>query len=290
MSSNQKSVLSLFVVHALGVLFALALSTNSTVIAGVPSPMWLVFGAFAIPWVMFIPAYAWQTEKFFDLTGSATYMSVAVVGLLLANKLTPTQFVVATCTAIWAGRLGWFLFSRIREDGKDGRFDDIKPSFFRFLNVWSIQGLWVTITAACVIAVLTTQQTTQNHALMWLGLLVWVAGFAVEVIADQQKKAFRADVTNQGKFIQTGLWARSRHPNYFGEITLWLGVAIMAIPVLASWQWLALSSPVVVFLLLNYVSGIPLLEKRADEKWGTQEDYQQYKRNTPVLVPALRRS
>jgi steroid 5-alpha reductase family enzyme len=104
-------------------------------------------------------------------------------------------------------------------------------------------------------------------------------------VSDAQKNRFRADPANRGKFIQTGLWAWSRHPNYFGEIVLWIGVAIIALPVLRGWQYLTLISPVFVTLLLTRVSGVPMLERRADEKWGGQEDYEAYKARTPVLIP-----
>ena len=113
-------------------------------------------------------------------------------------------------------------------------------------------------------------------------------GFAFEAVADSQKSRFRADPANKGRFIHTGLWAWSRHPNYFGEIVLWIGVAIIALPVLRGWQWVTLISPVFVTLLLTRVSGVPMLEKRADEKWGGQEDYEAYKERTPVLVPRPR--
>ena len=107
----------------------------------------------------------------------------------------------------------------------------------------------------------------------------------IEIIADRQKSKFKDDPNNEGKFINVGLWAWSRHPNYFGEIVLWTGMAIVAVPVLQGWQWATLISPVFVAFLLIRVSGIPLLEKKADERWGGQEDYEEYKRRTPVLVP-----
>ncbi|MGD8865403.1 MAG: DUF1295 domain-containing protein, partial [Anaerolineales bacterium] len=103
--------------------------------------------------------------------------------------------------------------------------------------------------------------------------------------ADAQKSRFKADPNNEGDFISSGLWAWSRHPNYFGEIMLWIGVALIAAPVLRGWQWVTMISPVFVTLLITQVSGVPMLEKRADETWGGQEDYEQYKKNTPVLIP-----
>jgi steroid 5-alpha reductase family enzyme len=186
---------------------------------------------------------------------------------------------------IWAGRLGSFLFRRIRRAGKDNRFDDIKPSFIRFLNAWTIQALWVTFTVGAALVAITTTNRKELDLFAFIGLLVWLLGFGIEVVADAQKSRFSANPDNQGRFIQTGLWARSRHPNYFGEIILWIGIAVVALPVLRGWQWVTLVSPAFVTLLLTRVSGVPLLEKRADEKWGGQEDYETYKRTTPVLIP-----
>jgi steroid 5-alpha reductase family enzyme len=186
---------------------------------------------------------------------------------------------------IWAGRLGIFLFRRILEAGKDARFDEIKVSFVRFLNTWTLQGLWVSLTLAAALAAITTTNRKELGLFAMVGALVWLFGFAIEATADAQKNRFRADPENKGKFIDTGLWSWSRHPNYFGEIVLWIGVAIIALPVLQGWQWVTLISPVFVTLLLTRISGVPILERRADEKWGGQEDYEAYKERTAMLIP-----
>jgi steroid 5-alpha reductase family enzyme len=189
---------------------------------------------------------------------------------------------------IWAARLGTFLFRRIQKAGKDDRFDEIKPSFIRFLNVWTIQGLWVTFTMIAALVMITTANRKELDLFALVGFLVWIFGFTMEVMADHQKSRFNADPKNKGKFIQTGLWSRSRHPNYFGEIVLWIGVMIIALPVLQGWQWVALISPIFVTLLITRVSGVPLLEKKADQKWGGQAEYEAYKKQTPVLIPRLK--
>jgi steroid 5-alpha reductase family enzyme len=243
--------------------------------------------AFLIQWLAFIPAYGLQTEKFFDLTGSLTYISVSTLALILTQTLDGRSLLLWALVVIWAVRLGSFLFGRIKRAGKDDRFDEIKPSFIRFLNVWTIQGLWVTFTMAAALVAITTANRKELDVFALVGLLVWLAGFAIEVIADAQKSRFNANPENKGKFIQTGLWSRSRHPNYFGEILLWVGVAVIAFPVLQGWQWVALISPVFVTLLLTRVSGVPLLEQKADKKWGGQADYEAYKKATPVLIPKL---
>ena len=231
-----------------------------------------------------------QTEKFFDLTGSLTYISVIGMAVCYSRysvELDARSVLVAALVIVWALRLGTFLFTRIKKAGKDDRFDELKPSFIRFLNVWTIQGLWVTFTAAAALVAITTATRKELDVFAILGFLVWVFGFTIEVIADSQKSRFSANPENKGRFIQTGLWSRSRHPNYFGEIMLWIGIAIIAIPVLQGWQWVAMISPIFVTLLLTRVSGIPLLEKKADKKWGGQADYETYKKNTPALIPRL---
>lgn len=288
MKKPDRNALIAFVVLILvGVLVAWAGSQGSSTFAGVPVFALLVGLAFLIQWLVFIPAYLKQTEKFFDLTGSLTYITVITLGLLLSAKFDARSLLVFALVVIWAARLGTFLYRRVHKAGKDDRFDEIKPSFSRFLNVWTIQGLWVTFTLAAALVVITTTQIKALDIFAVAGLLIWVLGFGIEVAADAQKSRFNSDPNNKGKFIQTGLWAKSRHPNYFGEITLWVGVAVIALPVLQSWQWIALISPVFVTLLLIRVSGIPLLEKKADMKWGGQEDYEAYKKKTPVLIPRL---
>ena len=288
MSKAEKTALvALPVVILIGMGVAWAGSQGSAEVAGVPLFALCVAAAFLVQWIVFIPSYAAQTEKFFDLTGSLTYISVTILAVALSPVQDGRSLLLMALVIIWAGRLGSFLYRRVHKEGGDGRFDDIKPSFIRFLNVWTIQGLWVTFTAAAALVAITSQHRQPLGWVAALGALVWLIGFGIEVVADSQKSQFRANPANKGKFINTGLWAKSRHPNYFGEIVLWLGVAIVALPVLQGWQWVALISPAFVTLLLTRVSGIPLLEKRADEKWGGQPEYEQYKKETPVLIPRL---
>jgi steroid 5-alpha reductase family enzyme len=241
--------------------------------------------AFLIQWLAFIPAYLRQTERFFDLTGAITYISVTILAVLLSPVVDGRSLLLLALVVIWAGRLGTFLFQRVRKAGKDSRFDDIKPSFARFLRTWTLQGLWVTLTLSAALAAITTTVRKSLDLFALIGFLIWAGGFAIEVTADSQKRRFRDKPENEGDFIDTGLWAWSRHPNYFGEIVLWIGVAVITLPVLRGWQWIGLISPIFVIILLTRISGIPILEERADEKWGGQPDYEAYKAQTPVLIP-----
>jgi steroid 5-alpha reductase family enzyme len=207
----------------LGLLVALAGSQGGATLGGIPVFALAVGLAFLIQWLVFIPAFINQTEKFFDLTGSLTYLSVITFALLSSARVDGRALLVYILVVIWAARLGTFLFRRIKKAGKDDRFDDIKPSFIRFLNVWSLQGLWVTFTLAAALVTITTTTRKDIDVFAIIGLLVWVIGFAFEAVSDYQKSRFNANPDNKGKFIDTGLWSRSRHPNYFGEIVLWVG-------------------------------------------------------------------
>jgi steroid 5-alpha reductase family enzyme len=283
--TDRNALIALLIVILIGLGVAFAGSQGGASVFGIPIFAFSVGLVFLIQWLAFIVAYLLQTEKFYDLTGSITYISVTILAVLLSPVVDGRSILLLVLVVIWAGRLGTFLFRRIQKAGKDARFDDIKPSFIRFLNTWTLQGLWVTFTSAAALAAITTTTRKELGLFALVGFLVWVFGFSIEATADAQKNRFRADLENKGKFIHTGLWAWSRHPNYFGEIVLWIGVAVIALPVLRGWQWVTLISPVFVTLLITRVSGVPMLEKRADEKWGGQEDYEAYKERTPVLIP-----
>ncbi len=284
---NQQVLISLILVPIIAALVALAGSQTGQTYNGLPIFAIVVGLAFLINWLAFIPANILQTEKFFDLTGSLTYILVTAIAFNLSENIDNRSMLLASLVIIWAVRLGTFLFNRILQDGKDDRFDKIKPNFLRFFNVWTLQALWVTLTAAAAIIAITSTERVELGIFAGIGLAVWVIGFLFEVVADYQKRQFRKNPANKGQFIQSGLWSKSRHPNYFGEIMLWVGVFIIAIPVLKGWQWVAILSPIFVILLLTKISGVPGLEAKANKKWGGQADYEAYKANTPVLIPKI---
>lgn len=277
---------ALIIVYSLGIAVAWAGSQGGTAALGLTVFGWCALLAFGLQWLAYIPAYLKQTEMFYDLTGSITYISATALALGLSQGMDARSVLLAAFVFVWAARLGSFLFARIRADGSDSRFDQIKPDPLRFFITWSLQGLWVLLTAACALAAITSAERVALGALDGVGVALWLVGFAIEVTADRQKRMFRQQ-SGSGEFITSGLWARSRHPNYFGEIVLWCGVALLALPVLQGWQLATLISPVFVYLLLTRVSGVPLLEKKADKKWGGQDRYEDYKAKTPVLVPKL---
>ncbi len=285
--NNQQTIKSLLIVPILAALVAYAGSQSGQSFRGIPTFAFCIGLAFLINWLVFIPANMMQTEKFFDLTGSLTYITVTIVAFTHSQNIDDRSILLAALVMIWALRLGTFLFRRILQDGKDDRFDKIKPNFLRFLNVWTLQALWVSLTAAAALIAITTTERKELSIFAIIGGVIWVIGFLFEVIADYQKRQFKKNPANKGRFIHTGLWSKSRHPNYFGEITLWIGIFIIAIPVLQGWQWVALLSPIFVILLLTKISGVPGLEAKANKKWGGQADYEAYKAKTPILIPKL---
>jgi len=284
-SAEKRSLIAIPIIVLIAVGVAYAGSQGGVEVFGIPLFMLGVGLAFLIQWIAFIPAYLNKTEKFYDLTGSITYFTVTIVAVALSPSPDGRSFLLLGMILIWAARLGTFLFTRIRAAGEDRRFREIKKSFARFLLAWTIQGLWVTFSLAAALAAITASTRVELGVFALVGFLVWLLGFGIEVIADRQKSQFRANPDNKGKFINTGLWSWSRHPNYFGEIVLWIGVAIIALPLLSGWTYLTLISPIFIILLLTRISGIPMLEARADEKWGGQADYEAYKDRTSVLIP-----
>lgn len=242
--------------------------------------------AFLIHWLFFIPAFLLKTEKFFDLTGSLTYISIMVYVVYTKNNLQEQlgSIILASLVILWAVRLGSFLFLRIKKAGEDKRFREIKTSFARFFLLWTISGMWVSFCSMCALTAIASNDGVIVNNIFYIGLVTFIIGLSIEIIADSQKTKFRKDPKNKDKFINEGLWAKSRHPNYVGEITLWAGVAIMSFSSLEGWQYISLISPIFTYLLLVYVSGVPQLTASGQKKWGHLESYQDYIKNTPTLI------
>ena len=271
-------------------IYADAISFNSIELLGVNLVSHLLVITFVIQWIAYIPAFIFKTEKFYDLTGSLTYIATILFALYATGSFQNVQLgnlIIGVAIIIWALRLGSFLFMRIHKDKKDGRFDSIKTSFSQFFMTWTLQGMWVFICSSAALIAIANPTGAVINILFIIGLIMFIVGFVIEVIADNQKTAFRSVPENKDLFINEGLWARSRHPNYFGEITLWTGITVMAISTFEGMNYLAIFSPIFSYLLLNYVSGVRMLEYRGHKKWGHLEEYNAYKKSTPKFIPRV---
>ena len=277
---KQKALRLIFCVACFSFSYFLATLTGLNLVQNA------VLLAFLIHWLLFIPAYLLKTEKFFDLSGSVTYISI-VSYVLFFNYNSENiigNLILASFIIIWAVRLGSFLFFRIKKAGEDKRFRELKISFTRFFLVWNISGMWVSFCSMCAITAISSGNGVQLNPLFYIGAVTFLVGFILEIVADHQKTAFRKDPKNKDKFINTGLWARSQHPNYVGEITLWAGIALISCSSLEGWECITLISPIFTYWLLVFVSGIPQLEDSGEKKWGHLKAYQDYTKNTPKLI------
>jgi steroid 5-alpha reductase family enzyme len=271
-------------------LYADIISFNSIEISGLNLVGHLLVMIFVIQWIAYIPAFMFKTEKFYDLTGSLTYIAAISIALYSTNNsknFDLGSLIIGAAIIIWAVRLGSFLFMRVHRDKKDGRFDSIKTSFSQFFMTWTLQGMWVFICSSAALIAIANPAGIPINSIFIIGALLFVFGFAIEVIADNQKSAFKALPENKDRFINEGLWSKSRHPNYFGEITLWTGITVMSISTFSGLNYLALFSPIFSYLLLNYVSGVRMLELRGNKKWGHLDSYKEYKASTPKLIPKI---
>lgn len=273
------------VICAVAVGFAWATGAALPSVAATNPMLLIALWSIALQWLGFGLAWRQRSERYYDVFGSVGHVAAVILALVFAASLDGRSVLLALLVLIWALRLGVFLFKRIVAAGKDSRFDDIRDAWPRFLLAWTLQSLWIVFTLAGVLLGILSPASAAFGGLAVLGMVCWLCGFCFEAVADAQKAAFRRHPENAGRFIQSGLWAWSRHPNYFGEIMMWFGLWLIALPVLRGWQHLAVVSPLFVYLLLTRISGIPLLEAAAERRWGHEPGFQHYRATTLALWP-----
>ena len=292
MVHSPKDYLNVTIVFTIGFAIAYACSIGALSYNGLPVIVCCMLVSFLVHWMAFIPSYAFRTEKYYDICGTLAYVLVSLTAIYLTtsaleSSLYTRSILVIALVLIWALRLGFFLFIRVLKAGEDRRFREVKQKFSGFLVWWTLSALWVFLTTVNALVMIINNVSYHDDYYLYFGLVVWIAGFSLEVIADEQKRRFRSQSSNKDQFISTGLWSISRHPNYFGEIVLWFGIALIAFPTLVVSQYVSLISPLFVYLLLTRVSGVHILEKHADDTWGKKKDYKAYKEKTPVLFPKI---
>lgn len=292
MNHNIKEYCISLICVLIAFLVSLASSQNGVSYNNYPISIICMALSFIIHWLVFIPSYFFKTEKFYDITGTVAYISILLTTAYLINLVNDEGILLRSIISIifvmiWAIRLGIFLFKRVIKVGEDKRFEHAKKSFSKFLMFFNISALWVFLTIVNVLTMIINNSDSVTDLFFIIGFTIVIIGFIIEVVADMQKRKFRTNISNKGQFISSGLWSISRHPNYFGEMMIWVGMSFVTIPILIGWQFITLISPIFVIFLLTKVSGINLLEASANDKWGADKNYQDYKDKTSVLIPFL---
>lgn len=285
--SNESPSVAFYAISVACILIAQVLAYVAASFDFPSALSWLAMISFLVQWGVFIPSAFFQTAAYFDVAGPGGHFVLGLWSLMNHGTYHTRQTLVTLCVLVWSARLAMFLYNRIQRAGGDSRFDAIKQHGPRFFNMWTIQALWVFVVSLPVMCLNSTRDNPSLGWLDYLGLSLWAVGFGLEVIADAQKNAHNADPATKNTFISTGVWKYSRHPNYFGEITLWVGILLVCSSVFSGGQWVSVCSPLFVSYLLLKVSGIPLLEEKAETKWGLDPEYIAYVQRTPKLIPNL---
>jgi steroid 5-alpha reductase family enzyme len=246
--------------------------------------MTAIFISFLLITLVNVLAYVWayrnQSDHLTDISYSACFIAVAVFFFQMYGGFDPSRIILVSMVILWAIRLGGFLFYRIHKMGRDTRFDEFRASRSGFLKFWLLQSISIWIIALPVM----TGLMVGNLKIIVPAIMVWAVGWLIESIADGQKFIFKS--SNQGAgFIQKGLYSRIRHPNYLGEILVWIGIFWYVAPSLDGWMWWSVVSPLWVILLLLKVSGIPLIEKANEIKYKDDPAFQKYQQYSWRIIP-----
>lgn len=287
MSTGIKHALSTIIVLAIIFVLSYIISLDSLLLNGIPLVYIFVLTILSINSLFFIHSYFFKTDIFFDLIGSISFISIGILSLILIPSVDGNQILIFFLLIFWALRLGPYLFLRRLGSGADERLDEYFKSPLSLYFLWVMNSLWVFMTSISIIIIFSSNENYNFGLTQWLGLLVWVLGFIIEVVSDSQKSKFNKK--NKGKFINTGLWRYIRHPNYLGEIVIWTGIFVISISYINSiFTSLSILSPIFVYVLLRFLTGVPQLERRADEKWGMQKKYIDYKKETGIIFPKFK--
>lgn len=234
----------------------------------------------------FIFANLQKTDKFTDLSYGLTFVFVTGLYWLLSGT-SAVQTLVTALVTLWGIRLAGYLYIRVLKLKKDYRFDGIREKFGSFAKFWLLQTFCIWVILWPTLVVLTYEKAMKIGIFTIIGLIIWVAGYWIESLADIQKSAFRNNHANDGRWVSIGLWRYSQYPNYFGEMCMWWGIFLISIPYLAGITWLSVIGPILITSLLVFVTGIPPLRKKHNEEYGNDPEYLKYKKNTSLLVPLM---
>lgn len=230
--------------------------------------------------LLFTIAYRFQTDKLTDISYGLSFILLCIL-LLFNAEINASHIILVSLICIWAIRLSTFLLIRIFRLKKDIRFDGIREKKWSFLKFWLLQGfaVWVMMLPTLLYF------NNNSNKLIYSGIVIWIIGFTIETVADYQKSIFKKYAKSDKEFISSGLWKYARYPNYFGEITVWVGIFIAVIEGLELFQmFIAVLSPLFIFILLRYLTGIPPLEINSMKKRKSNPEFQQYVEKTNLLL------
>ena len=241
--------------------------------------------SFLIQIIFFTFAAINKTDKVTDLSYGLTFVILAFYIFLTRSGQFSYQLLLLLMITAWGVRLAGYLFIRILKTKKDKRFDGIRENFLKFAQFWFLQAVSVWVIMLPSTYVLSRAVNINISATMILGFLIWLVGLIIETVADWQKFQFKNDPKNKDKWIQNGIWKYSRHPNYFGEMLCWWGIFVYSLPLQTLASSPTIIGPLFITFLLLFVSGIPTLEKKYDERYKDNREYQKYKKSTSLLIP-----
>lgn len=235
---------------------------------------------------VYIIAVRMRNYGIVDVAWGGGFVLVAVLSLLRGGNFHARQILVTSLVAIWGLRLALHIYLRGRGKGEDKRYREWREQWGKkhllnaFFQVFMLQGLLLLIISYPIILI-NASSSKGLTVLDYIGAGIWLAGFLFEAIADYQLVHFKSNSENKGKLMTEGLWSYTRHPNYFGESVVWWGIYFIALSIPGGWK--TVFSPILITLLVRYVSGVVLLEKHMQGREGFEE----YKENTPPFFPCF---
>jgi len=231
-------------------------------------------------------ALSFRTDKLTDLSYGLTFIANTIFFYLLLPSFSLPLFLILLAVSLWGLRLSLFLFIRILSIKQDKRFDSIRTQPLKFASFWLLQTVTIFTVSLPVTLLFSLPHQPSLSTPSLIALLLWLTGFLIETIADQQKYHFKKQSENKNKWISHGLWRYSQHPNYFGEILSWWSIFFFASFYLPLPQiFLSLLSPIYITSLIIFFSGIPPLQKKYKKKYAKNKTYQRYHQKTSLLIP-----
>ena len=237
---------------------------------------------------LFLLALRRHDNSIADVAWGPGFILVAWSTLILNGSFSPRQLLASLLVLIWGLRLSVRIYLRNRGKGEDARYrrwrDEWGKSFVirSYLQVFLLQGGILLLNITPILFINTYAEGNLGY-LDLLGVLLWILGFCFESVADWQLDRFIKNPDNRGKIMNQGLWRYSRHPNYFGEVTMWWGIYILALSL--PWGYLSVIGPLTISYIILFVSGVPMAERFMEDNPA----FADYKRRTSAFIPWFHR-